>query len=57
MKVSRTIRDVTRLDRLGNEQKRSDLSIKSILRTIEENKLEWYGHVKKKWYEKYKASK
>ena len=47
MKVLRTIRGVTGLERLRNEQIRSDLSVKSILRDIEEGKLKWYGHVKR----------
>ena len=47
MKVLRTIRGVTRLDRLRNEQIRSDLSVKPLLSEIEESKLRWYGHVKR----------
>ena len=47
MKVLRTIRGVTRMDRLRNEQIRSDLSVKPLLRDIEESKLRWYGHTKR----------
>ena len=47
MKVLRTIRGVTRRDRLKNERIRADLSVKPLLREIEENKLRWYGHVKR----------
>ena len=46
MKVLRTLRGVTRLDRLRKEQVRTELSIKSILTDIEESKLRLYGHVK-----------
>ena len=47
MKVLRTIRGVTRMDRLRNEQIRLDLSVKPLLREIEESKLRWYGHTKR----------
>ena len=47
MKVLRTIRGVTRMDRLRNDQIRSDLSVKPLLKEIEERKLRWYGHVKR----------
>ena len=47
MKVLRTIRGVTRMDRLRNDQIRSDLSVKPLLKEIEEKKLRWYGHVKR----------
>ena len=49
MKVLGTIRGVTRLDRIRNGRIRSDLSVKPILRVIEESKLKWYGHAK--WME------
>ena len=39
MKVLRTIRGVTRMDRLRNERIRSDLSVKPVLKEIEESKL------------------
>ena len=47
MKILRTIRGVTRMDRLRNDQIRSDLSVKPLLKEIEERKLRWYGHVKR----------
>ena len=47
MKVLRTIRGVTRMDKLQNDQIRLDLSVKPLLREIEESKLKWYGHVKR----------
>ena len=47
MKVLRTIRGVTRMDRLRNEQIRSDLSVKPLLIEIEESRLRWYGHIKR----------
>ena len=47
MKVLRTIRGVSRRDRLRNDRIRSDLSVKPLLREIEESKLRWYGHTKR----------
>ena len=47
LKVLRTIRGVTRIDRLRNNRIRSDLSVKPLLKEIEEKKLRWYGHVKR----------
>ena len=47
MKVLRTIRGVTRMDRLRNEQIRSDLLVKPLLIEIEESRLRWYGHIKR----------
>ena len=35
------------MDRLRNEQIRSDLSVKPLLREIEESRLRWYGHIKR----------
>ena len=34
------------MDRLRNEQTRSYISVNSLLREIEDNKLRWYGHTK-----------
>ena len=45
MKVLRTIGGVTRLDRLKNEQIRTDLNVEPVLITIERERLRWYGHV------------
>ena len=47
MKVLRSIRGVTRMDRLKIDQIRIDLSVKPLLREIDEKKLRWYGHVKR----------
>ena len=47
MKVIWSIRGVTRKDRLRNARIRADLSVKPLLREIEESKLRWYGHAKR----------
>lgn len=45
MKVLRVIRGVTLWDRMRNETIRSELGVKSLLDTVDEGKLRWYGHV------------
>ena len=46
MKFITTIRGVTWMDSLRNERIRSNLSVKPLLKQIEESKLRWFGHVK-----------
>ena len=45
MRVLRTIRGVTRRDRMRNSQIRAELQVVPLLEDIERNKLRWYGHV------------
>ncbi len=47
MRVLRTIRGVTRRDRMRNERIRWELSERPILETVGEGRLRWYGHVKR----------
>ncbi len=57
MRGLRMIREVTKRDRLGNENIRRELGVESIIRYVERDKLRWYGHMKRmeehrtpRWY-------
>ena len=45
MRVLRTIRGVTRTDRMRSTRIREHLHVIPLLKEIETNKLSWYGHV------------
>ena len=45
MRVLRTIRGITRMDRRRNTTIREELQVTPLLEEIERNKLRWYGHV------------
>ena len=45
MQVLRTIRGVTRRDRMRNTRIREDLHVTPLLEEIERYKLRWFGHV------------
>ena len=45
MKVLRTIRGVTKIDKLRNKRIRSDLNVIPLLDFIEKGRLRWYGHI------------
>ena len=47
MRVLRLIKGVTRLDRLRNEDIRSEMEVEDILKFVERGQLRWYGHVKR----------
>ena len=45
MRVLRTIKGVTRKDKIRNTTIRAELHVPPLLEEIERNKLRWYGHV------------
>ena len=45
MCILRTIKGVTRRDRIRNTAIRAELKVESLLDTIEKRSLQWYGHV------------
>ncbi|XP_068219960.1 uncharacterized protein [Palaemon carinicauda] len=47
IRVLRSIKGVTKLDRLGNVNIRNELDIERVLDLIERGQLRWYGHVKR----------
>ena len=53
MKVLRLIKDVTKLDKLRNEDTKRELHVEDILKLIEKGQLHWYGHVKRMDYGRY----
>ena len=47
MKFLRRARGVTKMDKIRSEQIRTDLKIKEARKSIEERKLNWWGHLKR----------
>ena len=45
MRVFRTLKGVTRRDRIRNTTIRTELKVEPLLDTIEKRSLQWYGHV------------
>ena len=45
MRLLRTIKGVTRRDKIRNQVIRSELNVTPLMEEIERNKLRWYGHV------------